>query len=652
MAVTSLLHHFAVAILLFAVSAPAIDGLVLYTRAAGGSRYTGAGELRLAQLSGDTLTGEYPIDDGVLSAQLSPDCSRVAYVRLRNGREQILVADLSGANRRILKADMEHPSDIRWCAYLCWRLAGTILYSYQKSANVFAIDPETGEESIYHTASVGFSKVSCDLSGRHLTVRARTGYNGVVTIDLDSGGVEQQIGGGCSNWVSPDGGMFTHCTGGWSTYAIRQWDGTVYKQYTSPEQDKHLAHWSHNSNDWIIFQCGANRLLDWGHLWIQNVHTGDAYRLTEHREFNDTGRDLWVGDKALPHGAAVVLSFSADRPNVVAETPVSLTWRTANARSVTIDPAPSGSSLPAEGSITVTPSATTTYTITAEGPGGSTRESLTVLVGDGSIPVILSPTGPDLVKGATYELEGSGSELVWYYDANSDGKGRLLIDTGATVLFTAPTDVTGANTLKLILQGAGGEVTRTFGLTESPPETLAVVVPNGGERYLIGEKVVIEWEADTTVLTEVEIHLSVDMGQSWSSLTGDGTVSAFDDAWPRYEWTIPDHLTGGNGEEISLADASACLIRVSPYDNQTVDPDVSDAFFAIGHDPIAVRVNRTVGHTPAGAGAPHVYLVNGARLRSHAEKVAPGLYASPPAHGCASARLRLAVPGRSLPRPE
>jgi hypothetical protein len=639
-----MMHQGAMAMLLCAVAALAVDGLVLYTRAPGGSRYTGAGELRLAQLTDDTLRGEYSIDDGVLSAQLSPDCSRVAYVRLRNGFEQILVADLSGANRRMLKSGMEHPSDIRWCAYLCWRLPGAILYSYRKSTEVYAIHPQTGEESIYHTASVGFSKVSCDLSGKRLTVRARTEYNGVVNIDLDSGGVEQRIGGGCSNWVSPDGSMITHCTGGWSTYAIRLWDGTVYKQYTSPEQDKHLAHWSHNSNDWIILQCGANRLMDWGHLWIQNVHTGDALRLTEHREYNDTGRDMWVGDKALPPGAGTVLSFTAAPSNVAAGAPVTLTWRTANAQTVVIDPASTASSLPTRGSITVTPSVTTTYTITAEGVGGATRESLTIRVGEDATPVIVSPARSDLVKGATYELRGSGTDLAWYYDADSDGKGRLPIDTGASVRFTVPTEVSGANRLTVFLRGGGGEVSTTYDLVERAPVALALLTPRGGEQYLVGEKVVIEWEADTSVLTEVEIDLSIDQGQSWLSLTGTATVSAFDDTWPCYEWIIPDHLPGEGGEEISLAYAPTCLIRVSPYDNQTIAPAVSEAFFSIGREPIGVHTTRPPSRASAGGGMACVYLVNGARVRFYSRSMADVPLVRFPARRGVSLRLRPAGP--------
>ncbi len=283
-------------VLLWASAASAVEGLVLYTRALSGSSYTGPGELHLSVLdSGNILLPPLIVDTDVLSAQFSPDRRSVAYVRLRDGYEQIVVAELDGAEQRVIKDSIPHPSDVRWCVYLCWRLPDKILYSYDRRYDVHAIDPATGDTSIYYTAQVGFSKVSVSTDGTRLTVRSRTTPSGPYNIDLTAG-TETHIADGCSNWISPDGSLLTHCTGGWQNYVIRRWDGTIYKSYSVPGQT-HLHHWSHNSNEWIIYQRSDDiKMRAWANIWIQNVETDEDVRLTFHRKYNDTGRDFWVGD--------------------------------------------------------------------------------------------------------------------------------------------------------------------------------------------------------------------------------------------------------------------------------------------------------------------------------------------------------------------
>src|SRR5215831_13628717 len=53
-----------------------------------------------------------------------------------------------------------------------------------------------------------------------------------------------------------------------------------------------------------------------------------------------------------------------------------LAWSSTNATSVTISPSISTSSLPSSGSATVAPQATTTYTATAKGTGGSATSAV------------------------------------------------------------------------------------------------------------------------------------------------------------------------------------------------------------------------------------------------------------------------------------
>jgi hypothetical protein len=77
---------------------------------------------------------------------------------------------------------------------------------------------------------------------------------------------------------------------------------------------------------------------------------------------------------------------------------------------------------------------------------------------------ILSPAaGSGLVEGSDVTLTGQGSgTLSWEYDANSDGKGRVAIGTGAQVAFSVPTGVTGPRTVTVFLTSGSGTDSRQY----------------------------------------------------------------------------------------------------------------------------------------------------------------------------------------------
>ena len=79
----------------------------------------------------------------------------------------------------------------------------------------------------------------------------------------------------------------------------------------------------------------------------------------------------------------------AANPAVVQQgQPTTLTWQTTNATDITI---PELGTLPASGSRTITPSASTTYNLVAKGPGGSSDASARVTV---NMPVAKAAAGP------------------------------------------------------------------------------------------------------------------------------------------------------------------------------------------------------------------------------------------------------------------
>ncbi|MBD3392838.1 MAG: hypothetical protein GF418_12095 [Chitinivibrionales bacterium] len=87
--------------------------------------------------------------------------------------------------------------------------------------------------------------------------------------------------------------------------------------------------------------------------------------------------------------------------------------------------------------------------------------------GDWTPTVIESPAeGTSLVMGSTITLEGTGDNLSWSYDANSDGEGNVSIGTGNTAEFEVPTGVDDPKTITITAVGDGGSASRTYDLLD------------------------------------------------------------------------------------------------------------------------------------------------------------------------------------------
>ncbi len=84
-------------------------------------------------------------------------------------------------------------------------------------------------------------------------------------------------------------------------------------------------------------------------------------------------------------------TLTANPPAVEAGQPVTLSWNTQNANSVTI---PGIGTLPASGTRSVMPQYSTSYVLTAKGPGGETEASARVTVNQKTASA--APSGPSL----------------------------------------------------------------------------------------------------------------------------------------------------------------------------------------------------------------------------------------------------------------
>jgi hypothetical protein len=143
-----------------------------------------------------------------------------------------------------------------------------------------------------------------------------------------------------------------------------------------------------------------------------------------------------------------------------------LTFATTNATAVTITPI---GSFGANGTVVVSPSVTTTYTLTATGPGGTTTSSTLVVV---TAPPAAAPTA--LLTASTATVPPGGSSTLTF------------ATTGATAVTIAPIGSFGANGTVVVSPA----VTTTYTLTATGPGgsaassvTVAVAAPPGGPLF-------------------------------------------------------------------------------------------------------------------------------------------------------------------------
>src|SRR3984893_17222128 len=92
---------------------------------------------------------------------------------------------------------------------------------------------------------------------------------------------------------------------------------------------------------------------------------------------------------SAPAPAQPTVTLSADPSSIDKGDSSTLSWTSTNATQLTI--APEVGTVTAEGSTKVTPSASTTYTITASGPGGSANATARVTVNTPAPPVEPAP---------------------------------------------------------------------------------------------------------------------------------------------------------------------------------------------------------------------------------------------------------------------
>ncbi len=119
--------------------------------------------------------------------------------------------------------------------------------------------------------------------------------------------------------------------------------------------------------------------------------------------------------------------------------------------------------------------------------------------------------------------------------------------------------------------------------------SILVTSPNGGEKYHLGDTLVLKWQADS-MITAVGLQVSMDSGLTWHAIRNK-SVSRSDATWTRYPWVIPDSLDG-----VSLLSNK---VLVSVYDYFGADRDRSDLAFSLAVVELnAIRNTNRTQDTP------------------------------------------------------
>ena len=186
---------------------------------------------------------------------------------------------------------------------------------------------------------------------------------------------------------------------------------------------------------------------------------------------------------APPPPAAPTAQITAATSQVARGQPVALSWTTTNATTATLQPPVSSTPLPLSGSVMVTPQASTSYQLTATGPGGTASASVMV-------NVVAPPPTVTLVASPSAVSNGVAAMLTWTSTNASSvslqpavGMAALPLNGSITVTPAATTTytmtATGSGTAGSSAASATASATVTVlapGAAQSPIQHLIVVI--------------------------------------------------------------------------------------------------------------------------------------------------------------------------------
>jgi len=170
----------------------------------------------------------------------------------------------------------------------------------------------------------------------------------------------------------------------------------------------------------------------------------------------------------------------------------------------------------------------------------------------------MADTALQMVRLMSYDIQGVN--VLRDFDVRT-----LAGAANKALVLDFATDVQSDGALRLDCSAPSGDVLEAgLEIIESFRYPIMLLSPAGGEKFAVGDKMMIAWRADLSQTSDVMVYLSVRGGQGWNPLTTGYGINPVDTAnWEKFSWTIPDSIpvTGGKISTIS----TQCRIKLTRY---------------------------------------------------------------------------------------
>jgi hypothetical protein len=256
--------------------------------------------------------------------------------------------------------------------------------------------------------------------------------------------------------------LITYFTPAGGSAIVRKSDGTIQKLYDGDGRAGVQNNQSSFRGEWATVMFGNGNFLNGTYPVLINTTSGKMYPIPS-SIFNQQDFQCFCGVAVTPDGVVftkivagtgsqlasklfqltipgvtgfpTIVSFTANPSAVIEGDPVTLSWVTA-AASVAINQGVG--TVPTSGSVTVTPTVSTPYTLTATNPGGITSSTVTVTVTPRAIVPMITDGG--VVNAASFAPLLSPGTYASIFGVN-------LSDSTATAIAPYPSLLSGVMVL-------------------------------------------------------------------------------------------------------------------------------------------------------------------------------------------------------------
>lgn len=327
--------------------------------------------------------------------------------------------------------------------------------------------------------------------------------------------------------------------------------------------------WESQNASLVSIDHGVGTVGASGTVMVRPLNT-TTYTITATGACGDTSQSVTVVVNQPPS-----VDISAVPGTILTGQTSQLSWTSTNAATLTIDHGIG--SVPPTGSITVTPGATTTYTITATGPGGAATASTTVSVLQAP-RVSLSAQPQTIIEGDSATLTWSSSHAYSAYLDNAIGvvpvNGSLSVTPSSTTTYT------------MTVQGAGGIASASTTVTVIHRPAVAISAsPNPVDQ---GETTTLTWSSSNAD------SASIDQGVGDVSVNGSRQVNVTEDT----SFTITATGQGGTATASVTVEVVAPPAQRTPYAYITNGEGTTVTAIDLSINTVATQIE--VGYCPFG----------------------------------------------------